>query len=101
MTYEKKCIGIKLMKSTCRRKKHKLVLFYKMYNNISPLYLSSLVPALVQSTSSYSLRNADDIRTINARTSQYSNYFSPQIFVNGTYPALTEIQIQLMFLNGI
>ena len=27
-----------------RRRKHKLVLFYKMYNDISPSYLSSLVP---------------------------------------------------------
>ena len=26
-----------------RRRKHRLVLFYKMYNNISPLYLSSIV----------------------------------------------------------
>ena len=51
--------------------------FYKMYNNISPLYLSSLVPPLVQNTSNYSLRNADDIRTIHARTSLYSNSFLP------------------------
>ena len=48
-----------------------------LYNSISPLYLSSLVPPLVQSTSNYSLRNADDIRTINARTSQYSDSFLP------------------------
>ena len=60
-----------------RRRKHRLVLFYKMYNNISPLYLSSLVPPLVQNTSNYSLRNADDIRTIHARTSLYSNSFLP------------------------
>ena len=48
-----------------------------MYNNISPLYVSSLVPPLVQNTSNYSLRNADDIRTIHARTSLYSNSFLP------------------------
>ena len=60
-----------------RRRKHRLVLFYKMYNNISPLYLSSLVPPLVQNTSNYSFRNADDIRTIHARTSLYSNSFLP------------------------
>ena len=36
-----------------RRKKHKLTLFYKMYNNISPTYLSSLVPPLAQNASNY------------------------------------------------
>ena len=80
-----------------RRRKHRLVLIYKMYNNISPLYLSSLVPPLVQNTSNYRLRNADDIRTKHARTSLYSNSFLPQLFVIGTtYPALTEMQIQLI-----
>ena len=60
-----------------RRKKHKLTLFYKLYNNISPTYLSSLVSPLVQNASNYSLRNADDTRTIYARTSQYNNSFLP------------------------
>ena len=31
-----------------RRNKHKLVFFYKMFNDLTPLYLSSLVPHLVQ-----------------------------------------------------
>ena len=60
-----------------RRKNHKLTLFYKMFNNISPTYLSSLVPQLVQNVSNYNLRNADDIRTIYARTRLYSNSFLP------------------------
>ena len=60
-----------------RRRKHRLVLFYKMYNSISPLFLSSLVTPLVQNTSNYSLRNADDIRTIHDCTSLYSNSFLP------------------------
>ena len=51
-----------------RRKNHKLLLFYKMFNNISPAYLSTLVPAQVQAVSSYGLRNATDIRTIRPRT---------------------------------
>ena len=38
-----------------RRKKHKLQLFYKMQNDLSPNYLSSLVPAAVGSTSIYPL----------------------------------------------
>ena len=47
--------------------------FSKMYNDISPLYLSSLVPLPVQNTSDYSLRNSDDIRKIHARTGLYSS----------------------------
>ena len=49
-----------------RRYKHKLVLFYKMQSMISPLYLSSLVPPTVDSFSRYNLRNANDIRTVEA-----------------------------------
>ena len=40
-----------------RRKKHKLQLFYKVQNDLSPNYLSSLVPPTVGSTSTYPLRN--------------------------------------------
>ena len=36
-----------------RRSKHKLCLFYKMNNNISPEYLSSLVQQSVEFTTSY------------------------------------------------
>ena len=39
-----------------RRNKHKLMLFYKMLNDLTPPYLSSLVPPLVQSASRYNLR---------------------------------------------
>lgn len=60
-----------------RRKKQKLILLYKMINNLTPQYLSSLIPATVSETSSYNLRNANDVRTINARTNQYFNSFLP------------------------
>ena len=43
------------------------------------LYLSTLFPAQVQAVSSYGLRNATAIRTINAHTSQYFNSFSPSV----------------------
>ena len=62
-----------------RRKKHKLVLFYKMVNNIAPLYLSSLVPPIVQSVSHYNLRNANDLKSVNSRTTQYFNSFLPSV----------------------
>lgn len=60
-----------------RRKKHKLILFYKMFHNIAPTYLSSLVPSTINSLSNYNLRNANDTQTIDSRTSQYFNSFLP------------------------
>ena len=60
-----------------RRNKQKLTLFYVMVNHLMPTYLSSLVPLTVTEASRYNLRNSSDIRTINARTSQYFNSFLP------------------------
>ena len=62
-----------------RRWKHKLVLFHKMYYNVTPQYLSSLVPTLVQNVSHYNLRNADNLQTVPSRTTQYSNSFLPSV----------------------
>ena len=60
-----------------RRKMQNLVLFYKMVNHLTPLYLSFLIPPTVNQTSRYNLRNASNISTINARTNQYFNSFLP------------------------
>ena len=60
-----------------RRDDYKLTLFYKMYNNLTPLYLSSLIPQQVEAISQYNLRNAQDIRNIRARTNLYYNSFLP------------------------
>ena len=60
-----------------RRINHKLILFYKMYNNLTPDYLSSLVPSSLNEVSHYNLRNANDVQTINARTASYS--FLPSV----------------------
>ena len=60
-----------------RRKNHKLALFYKMTQNIAPLYLSSLVPQSVSNISRYNLRNYNDLQTIDARTNLYFNSFLP------------------------
>ena len=56
-----------------RRSKHKLALVYKMNNNISPDYLSSLVPQSVETT----LRDATNIRQPLTRTQLYYNSFIP------------------------
>ena len=48
-----------------------------MFNNISPAYLSSLVPPSISSISNSNLRNTENVQTIDSRTSQYSNSFLP------------------------
>ena len=60
-----------------RRKNHKLTLFFKMINGLSPQYLSDLVSETIDSSSNYNLRNSNDIHLVNARTSPYYNSFLP------------------------
>ena len=50
-----------------------------MYNNLTPDYLSSLVPSSVIEVSHYNLRNANDVQTINAKTALYFNSFLPSV----------------------
>ena len=47
-----------------RRTKHKLVIFYKIINNLTPNYLQEFVPPLVQDGNPCRLRSSSDIRTI-------------------------------------
>ena len=58
-----------------RRTKHKLIIFYKILNNLTPpyMYLQDFVPPLVQDAIPYRLRNSNDIRTIHANTNLYYN----------------------------
>ncbi|MCG8111689.1 MAG: hypothetical protein N0E59_13095 [Candidatus Thiodiazotropha taylori] len=63
-----------------RRNKHKLVIFYKLINGISPDYLRDFVPPLVQETTRYSLRHSNDIQTMAANlftssTIHFSSYY--------------------------
>ena len=59
--------------------KHKLILFYKMKNNWTPQYLSSLVPESVDTSSTYHLRNSDDTPVPFSRTNLYFNSFLPSV----------------------
>ena len=61
--------------------KHKLVIFYKILNNLTPPYLQDFVPPLVQEANPYRLRNSNDIRTIHANTNLYFN----SIYYNYNY----------------
>ena len=60
-----------------RRDNHKLTLFSKMNNNITPTYLSDLVPGTVSSATRYDLRNSNNIMTIVGRTHSYLSSFLP------------------------
>ena len=58
-------------------KKHRLLLLYKMFNNFSLEYLSSLISPTVNTLSQYNLHNAQNIQTLDSRTTQYFNSFLP------------------------
>ena len=62
-----------------RRSNHKLCLFFKMQHDLTPAYLSFLVPPSVSETSRYNLRNADDFTTIPCRSQQYYTSFLPSV----------------------
>ena len=60
-----------------RRRKHKLILFYKLFNGVSPNYLNIFVPHSVGESTSYNLRRPNNLRTITCRTTLYKNSFLP------------------------
>ena len=60
-----------------RRTKHKLVIFYKIINNLTSNYLQEFLPPLVQDGNPYRLRNSSDIRTIHTNTNLFYNSFYP------------------------
>ena len=50
-----------------------------MKNNLTPDYLSSLVPETVGRVSSYSLQNSQDTLSVHAKTALYYNSFLPSV----------------------
>ena len=54
-----------------RHKKHKLILFYKMKNNLSPTYLTNLVPNNIEDILRYNLRNVKHTQTAHANSQLY------------------------------
>ena len=59
-----------------RRKKHRLILMYKIKNNQCPNYLTQLLPT--QRQERYQLRNSANIPLIPARTQLYQHSFYPE-----------------------
>ena len=62
-----------------RRRKHTLILLYKMIYRLAPNFLNNLIPPTVGSSSTYNLRRSNNLRTIACRTSLYSNSFFPSV----------------------
>ena len=62
-----------------RRRRHKLILFFKMMKGFAPTYLSSLVPQLNSNISNYNLRNSNNLYSIACRTNLYKNSFLPSV----------------------
>ena len=62
-----------------RRRKHKLILFYKIVNGVSPSYLNVLVPLTIGNSTTYNLLRPNNLRTIACKTSLYNNSFLPSV----------------------
>ena len=60
-----------------RRRNHKLIIPYKIVNGHTSNYLLDLLSQLVGDNNPYSLRHADDIQFIRARTNLFCNSFFP------------------------
>jgi hypothetical protein len=60
-----------------RRSMHKLVLYYKIVNNLTPNYLSDLLPQTVQQRSGLLLRNSENITLYRSRTERFKKSFFP------------------------
>ena len=59
--------------------KHKLCLFYQMDTDVSPNYLSLIIPASVEEPTIYNLRNASNLRHTLTRTSCTIDPFCPLV----------------------
>ena len=60
-----------------RRKKHRLIILFKILHGLTPVYLNDLLPPLVQDTASYNLRNSNHFQNYRANTNFFLNLFFP------------------------
>ena len=67
----------RLTKLKTRRSIHKLILYFKIVNKLTPNYLSDLLPQTVQQWSGLSLRNASDFSPFGVRTERFKKSFFP------------------------
>ena len=60
-----------------RRQSHRLTLFYKIVNGLSPPYLCELLPTRVADRMRYTLRTSQDFRMPICRTNSFKSSFLP------------------------
>ena len=60
-----------------RRAIHKLLLYFKIVNNLCPSYLVDLLPLLVSERTNYSLRTASNYSIFASRTDRFKRSFFP------------------------
>ena len=60
-----------------RRKKHRLIILFKILHGVTPVYLNDLLPPLVQDTTSYNLRNSNHFQNYRTNTNLFLNSFFP------------------------
>ena len=60
-----------------RRETHKLILFFKILNNMTPAYLKELLPPTHDQIHNYTTRNSGNIIGIQCRTTHLYNSFFP------------------------
>jgi hypothetical protein len=58
-----------------RRKDHKLIMMYKLLNNLTPIYLSELCPISNNSRTNYNLRNNYNLSVPPSRTERHKKSF--------------------------
>ena len=58
-----------------RRHKHIMWQLYKIINDLTPTYLTSLVPSTVENTSAYNIQDSQNIRPLFTRTQLYYKSF--------------------------
>ena len=60
-----------------RRAVHKVILYYKIVNNLCPNYLKNLLSVQVSERKSYSLRNLKNFTLFASRTERFNRSFLP------------------------
>ena len=56
---------------------HKLIVFHKIINGLTPAYLSDLLPPIVQNNVPYNLHNANNMQSLVTQTYPFFNSFFP------------------------
>jgi hypothetical protein len=76
-----------------RRKNHRLVLMYKLQNNMAPTYLSDSCPILTRERTNYDLRTGMNITQPKSKTTTYLKSFFPKQSRTGTTSTMSLEQV--------